>query len=81
MNSTAIKLSWDEPLLPYGVIVSYTITYNTSIGVTSRVEALKSVEIGGLEESTWYTFEIVASTRIGSGPPASLSARTEISGS
>jgi hypothetical protein len=79
INSTAIKLMWDEPRQLNGVLVSYTITYNTSEDLVSRTEALESVEIGGLEENTWYRFYIVASTRIGSGPSASLTTRTDIS--
>ena len=30
INSTAIQLLWSEPLTPYGVVVSYNITYNLS---------------------------------------------------
>ena len=71
---------WNEPRQPNGVLVSYTITYNTSEDLVSRTEALESVEVGGLEENTWYRFDIVASTRIGSGPSASLTTRTDISG-
>ena len=83
LNSTAIKLTWDEPLLPYGVLVSYTITYNTSNGNVSQTEDAtdpREVVIGSLEEHTRYKFEIVASTRIGSGPSVSLITRTDISG-
>ena len=71
---------WNEPRQPNGVLVSYTITYNTSEDFVSRTEALESVAVGGLEENTWYRFDIVASTRIGSGPSASLTTRTDISG-
>ena len=78
--STAIKLKWNEPRQPNGVLVSYTITYNTPEDFVSRTEALESVAVGGLEENTWYRFDIVASTRIGSGPSASLTTRTDISG-
>ena len=83
LNSTAIKLTWDEPLLPYGVLVSYTITYNTSNGNVSQTKDAtdpREVVIGSLEEHTRYKFEIVASTRIGSGPSVSLITRTDISG-
>ena len=30
INSTAIQLTWSEPPTPYGVVVSYNITYNLS---------------------------------------------------
>ena len=83
INSTAIKLTWDEPLLPYGVLVSYTITYNTSDGNISIVKSsteTREVVVGDLEEHTRYMFAIVASTQIGSGPSASVVTRTDISG-
>ena len=83
MNSTAIKLTWDEPLLPYGVLLSYTITYNISngnISVDQNSTDPREVVVADLEEHTRYTFVIVASTRIGSGPSASVTTRTDISG-
>ena len=71
VNSTAIQLTWDEPQLPYGIILSYTITYNTSHGDVSHVQSStepRVIIIDGLQEHTWYRFEIFASTRIGAGP-------------
>jgi receptor-type tyrosine-protein phosphatase Q len=82
VNSTAVKLTWNEPLLPYGVLISYNITYNTSDSNISRFEYAtdpREVVIGGLEEHTRYRFEIFASTRIGRGPAVSLITRTDIS--
>ena len=83
INSTAIRLTWDEPLLPYGILLSYTIKYNTSNGNISRVvnsTEPRDIIIAELQEHTWYRFEIVASTRIGDGPYTYLTARTDISG-
>ena len=74
---------WDKPLLPYGVILSYTITYNTSDGNVSCVvnsSEPRNVVIAQLQEHTWYRFEIVATTRIGNGPYATITTRTDISG-
>ena len=83
VNSTAIRLTWDKPRLSYGIILSYTITYNTSLGNVSRVEnstEARDIVITNLQEHTWYGFEIVASTRIGDGPYAYVIRRTDISG-
>ena len=83
VNSTAIQLTWDQPQLPYGIISSYTITYNTSYGSVSHVQSStepRLIVIDGLQEHTWYRFEIFASTRVGGGPQAYVIARTGLSG-
>ena len=83
LNSTAIRLSWNSPLLPYGVLLSYSITYNASGGNISIVKNSSDpryLVVAGLQEYTLYRFEIVASTRVGSGPYAYKVIRTDISG-
>ena len=83
VNSTAIRLTWGKPWLPYGIILSYTITYNTSLGNVSRVvdsTEPRDIVITDLQENTWYKFEIIASTRIGDGPYTYVIARTDITG-
>ena len=83
VNSTAIQLTWDQPQLPYGIVLSYNITYNTSYGHISHVQNSSEprvIVIDGLQEHTWYRFEIFASTRIGAGPEAYIIARTDLSG-
>ena len=82
-NSTSIRLTWSPPLLPYGVLISYTITYNVSDGNISTVinsTNPRSHLIAQLEEHTWYRFELFASTSVGSGPHATLITRTDIAG-
>ena len=84
VSSTAIQLTWNQPQLPYGVILSYTISYNISNG-NIKIHNQSSTDpeivvIDGLQEYTWYKFEIFASTRIGAGPQAYVIARTGISG-
>ena len=80
LNSTAISLTWSEPLHPYGIITSYTITYDDSSGtpVSVIVDArdTESYLISGLDEFTTYELFINASTRIGSGPAAELTVTT-----
>ena len=69
VNSTVVLLSWSEPLIPYGKIVSYTLTYNASTPVTVASND-NSYLVAGLEEYTLYEFEVFASTRVGAGPSA-----------
>jgi receptor-type tyrosine-protein phosphatase Q len=81
VNSTSIQLTWDLPQLPYGNILSYNITYNTSYGNVSHVQSSTELRliVHGLEEYTWYRFEIFASTRVGAGPETYVIARTGLS--
>ena len=80
LNSTAISLTWSEPLHPYGIITSYTITYNNSSGnqvsVIVNARDAWSYLISGLDEFTTHEIFINASTRIGSGPAAELAVTT-----
>ena len=79
VNSTAVSLTWSEPLLPYGIITSYMITYNSTgswISVTVNARDTNSYLISGLDEFTMYDVFIHASTRVGSGPSASLTVTT-----
>jgi len=79
VNSTTITLSWSEPLLPHGIITSYTITYNSSgtqILVMIDARDADNYLISTLDEFTVYEIFIHASTRIGPGPSASLTVTT-----
>ena len=83
VNVTAIRLMWSLPLLPYGILLSYTITYNVSNGNISIVVNAtnpRNYLIAHLEEHTWYRLELFASTRVGSGPYTTLTTRTDIDG-
>ena len=83
INSTAIRLTWSPPMLPYGVLVSYTITYNASdenVSIVVNSASPRNYLIAHLEEHTWYRFELFASTSIGGGPYTTLTIRTDISG-
>ena len=74
-------LNWSSPSLPYGVIISYTITYNASQSEIQiiRIPGNKTTNytVQGLNEDTAYTFTAYASTRIGAGPSTELDARTD----
>ena len=80
LNSTAVLLTWSYPHIPYGIIISYTITYNTSGTVVQSIpipgNQTTSYTVHGLNEDTVYTFTVYALTRIGAGPSAELTART-----
>ena len=83
VNVTAIRLTWSPPLLPYGILLSYTITYNASNGnISIMVNAThpRNYLTAQLEEHTWYRFELLASTRVGGGPYTTLTTRTDIDG-
>ena len=81
LNSTAVHLSWSPPRLPYGVITSYTITYNATQRVTHVVlipgNKTTNYIIDNLNEDTNYTFTVYASTRIGAGPYAEWNGRSD----
>ena len=76
VNSTAVSLTWSEPLLPHGIIISYKITYNSTGRQISVTVNTNSYLISGLDEFTMYTVFIRASTRVGFGPSASLTVTT-----
>jgi len=81
LNSTAVLLTWSYPSGPHGIIISFTIGYNTS-GTSTQVIPIPGNQttnytVDGLNEDTVYTFTVYASTRIGAGPSAELTARTD----
>ena len=79
VNSTAVNLTWSDPLIPNGIVTTFTVTYNFSNIVQSITLSadIRNVLISGLEEYTIYVFAISASTRIGSGPSTEILLRTE----
>jgi len=81
LNSTAVFLIWSSPTLPYGVITSYTITYNLSSNDTQDIRLAgnetTNYTVQGVNEDTIYRFAVYASTRIGAGPSDEVTARTD----
>ena len=80
INSTAITVMWEEPLVTNGVITLYEVFYslgNRSIidvddAIMVEVNAILNtsryeVDIFGLDHFTTYTVAVRASTRIGFG--------------
>lgn len=83
INATAILLTWSPPQVPNGVIISYQVNYSMSGHLqlmTLLLDNTSSYVVSDLEEYTWYTFTISSFTRIGQGPSAFVSARTDIAG-
>lgn len=79
VNSTAVHLSWSQPLLPNGVIVAYHINYNLSAFVNANITVgamLREFVVVNLNEYTTYNFTIHASTHGGDGPSVALVTRT-----
>ena len=81
LNSTAVRLSWSVPNLPYGIIISYTLVYNASQSDMQIIpipgNKTTNYTVQGLNEDKVYTFTVYASTRIGAGPSAELTAQTD----
>ena len=82
VNATSVFLSWSPPLVPYGIILSYTISVEEALiggNVTSLIANATlgtSFTVVDLIPYTFYNFTIAASTRIGTGPSDTVSTRT-----
>ena len=83
VNATSVFLSWSPPLVPHGIILSYTILVEEDLiggNVTSLIANATlgtSFTVVDLIPYTFYNFTIAASTRIGTGPPSNtVSMRT-----
>ena len=67
--------------MPYGILTSYTVAYRVAFSVdlptVVETDILGSYLVSNLNEFTSYDFAIVASTRIGPGPQAVVTAMTE----
>ena len=72
----SISLAWKEPLIPNGVIISYTVIYNETEINAIVVVNNTSYEVTNLEPFTYYEVHIYASTRIGDGPSKVTVVRT-----
>ena len=71
---------WSRPSVPNGILVLYTITYNSTSGtvVSLTVHGDSSgAVVTGLHPYTYYLFNVSASTRVGSGPALSIALRTD----
>ena len=78
-TASTILITWEAPVIPNGILLSYTVSYNlTSENVTLNVNASSSTQltITGLDAYTYYECRITAETKAGSGPAISVIIRT-----
>ena len=66
------------PETPNGVITHYSIQYNRTVVDTFHNKTLTKMmgTVEGLSPDTEYVLELRAHTRVGPGPPASLTVKT-----
>ena len=79
-NVFDVSFMWEEPVIPNGVIISYTITItniNTSVTTTNITEEM-SFNLVGFEPYQSYNATVTAATVVGDGPPAVTSGRTNL---
>ena len=72
VNSSSVMLQWRPPLAPNGVIVLYSLKYNsTTLVVTNASGDVLMHTIGGLTPENVYLFQVTAHTGAGEGSPTS----------
>ena len=78
VTSTTVTLKWIPPETPNGVITRYSVQYGERVINKFGSEALNSLTgtVEGLSPNTSYVLQLTAHTRVGPGPPASLSVKT-----
>ena len=83
VNSTAITVTWEEPVTPNGVIRGYNISYSlpdSGDEVVINVEPIvRTVTVGDLSPFTFYEFTVAAFT-IEMGPGETVSVTTDQAG-
>ena len=82
MTARTCLLTWSIPLIPNGVLISHTITYNLTSGdgglaLVTAAGNDSSYLITGLHPYEYYQFTVSASTRIGSSPVSTVAIMTE----
>ena len=88
INSTIVKLSWQPPAMPNGVITAYKVWYNQTLNCNGSLVSFSASVAGsvlmytftGLEENTRYVFYVSAVTIAGEGEAAMVMNRTREGG-
>ena len=90
LNATSIFVSWEVPILNdlNGILVNYSINYSgIEIDTVPRVIYLsnpnltnQSISLIDLEEYTTYSINVSSYTKVGKGPDAILTHRTNQDG-
>ena len=71
-TDTSVTLSWMEPYVPNGIIISYQIEYrvaSSNQSFDSQNTTLLNYTVTGLFSDTEYEFRVAAATRVGFGDP------------
>ena len=80
VTSSTVTLQWEPPETPNGPITKYSIQYDESVvdnfGSITLNRLMGTVE--GLSADTEYVLQLRAHTRVGPGPPASLTVKTSM---
>ena len=75
VTSTSVTLQWMPPETPNGVITGYSVQYGERVIANFGSKTLMGT-VEGLSPDTSYVLQLIAHTRVGRGPPASLSVKT-----
>ena len=78
-SGSSITVTWTSPTLPDNTphVTGYTVTAAPSNGSTvQNTSSTTSTVLGGLQEDTVYTIEVVAMNVVGNSSPANTSRKT-----
>ena len=78
VTSATVTLQWIPPETPNGLITKYSLQYNGSVLDNFGSVTLNKMEgtVEGLSPDTKYILQLKAHTRVGPGPPTSLTVKT-----
>ena len=78
VTSTTVTIQWMPPETPNGLITHYSVQYDGRVIDKFGSETVNRLTgtVEGLSPNTSYVLQLTAHTRVGSGPPASLSVKT-----
>ena len=78
VTSTTVTVQWMPPETPNGVITQYSVQYGGRVidKFGSKTLNMLMGTAEGLSPNTFYLLHVKAHTRVGPGPPASLSVKT-----
>ena len=78
VTPATVTLQWMPPDTPNGHITQYSVQYNETVINNFGIETQNEWTgiVGGLSPDTEYVLNLKAHTRVGQGPPASLSVKT-----
>ena len=71
VNSSSVTLQWSPTGPLNGVITQYSIRLNGTVRINLNI-SVQMYTIGGLSPDTVYVLQLTASTRVGEGPPSSV---------